>query len=399
MEADGAPQQRAPRLIAGVRRISFTRRPSTMNAKRLSMLGVVCLLPLLYGAFAPSPPEGDVWVAMRPLLRVPLSEFQQTRRLVTVIEPRYDETWLRIVKAWQNPRRERETPGFIVFAGHDRWVHPFTTLGIAVRVTQDGRNLGLLPVINGVYRFSRKSIDWGVHFSPFSNSEIRVDITLEPGRELPEGELILAPDWGLGMKDQVVGAMADDSIRHWAPSIAVVGVALILAGAILINRLTSRCSRRAARVLTHQSNETALVSAGVRRQPYRVEGAWCCSPVIIEGIALSTCRRSDSLGYLKVEIFWPRSVQQDAVEAHCLASSASVAGSDCQVLPVMTASANDPALRAGAWRPPQRLVELHHAPSIMSNGCSPGGQVSGERDIVRWHRWPSDTKGRVPRTD
>lgn len=227
---EAGKQARRARALSGFLSMNVQ---STMSAKRLSMLGVACLLPLLYGAFASLPPEGDIGAAMRPLVRVPLSEFQQAGRLTTTIEPRYDETWQRVVEAWQNPGRDRDTPGFIVFAGHDRWIHPFTALGISVRATQDSRNLVLTPAVRGVYGHSSKSTDWGAHFSPVSNNDIRVEITLEPGHTLPEGELVLAPDWGFGMKDHLVGAMVDDTIREWAPSIAAVGVLLILAGALL----------------------------------------------------------------------------------------------------------------------------------------------------------------------
>ena len=129
---------------------------------------------------------------------VPLSELQRTRNVTFVFEPRSDQAWRRVVEAWQYPGRERPEPGFIVFAGtNDYWLHPFSSLGISVRVTQDRRFLDQLPGANGVYGYSSKSTDYGVHFSPLSSADVRVEIEAKSPVELPAGELLVAPDWVL----------------------------------------------------------------------------------------------------------------------------------------------------------------------------------------------------------
>jgi hypothetical protein len=107
-----------------------------------------------------------------------------------------------------------------------------STLDLDFKVMRSGVSLPLESATVPPYGYSSSDQDdHGMIFKPSPADELSITITAERAG-LPAGELVIERYWDGHAKDDIVGAMLESDLRPFVWSMAILGVALLGAGAV-----------------------------------------------------------------------------------------------------------------------------------------------------------------------
>jgi hypothetical protein len=119
-------------------------------------------------------------------------------------------------------------------------VHDFSLLKLEVKITVAGRPAPVEKATGVPYGHSSDTQTTGLSFVAAPGDEVRIDVRKSDPGALPDGELVLSPDWNIAVKDRLVGLGLDNDIYQAARALAWVGFALTSLGFVGLFRAASR---------------------------------------------------------------------------------------------------------------------------------------------------------------
>jgi hypothetical protein len=206
-----------------------------MTSRRLSLwlsgAGVVLLIPgIVWIATSGSRlNDDDAFIALQPLVRIPLARISDGNFSEPLPIPETAQ-WVNIRKVWGEPEFVIST---IDEAGRDAMCLPSIGLRIEVR-NQTGSLMPLWPG-GAPYGYSDFCSESSMRFRAAPGDMLALTITSQSGRALPAGYLIVVGNWW-NTKDRLVSVSLDKDTKTFVQWISLTGVALVLAGAVLMFR-------------------------------------------------------------------------------------------------------------------------------------------------------------------
>jgi hypothetical protein len=135
----------------------------------------------------------------------------------------------RVSEAWGEPY-------YIVFSRRQSngWqIISFSALGLQTQVTINGLPATLGKALCNPYAHSSHAHgDLGLQFPAKPGDQVRVDIKATNPASLPDGELVVSPNWNIAIKDRLVGLMLDDDFHYTIVMAGRIGLVLSLLGMI-----------------------------------------------------------------------------------------------------------------------------------------------------------------------
>jgi len=199
----------------------------------LVITGLLCLAPVACWDVRSGPTSEEAYVALQPVVRIPLDSLIPTGSVSAVFEV----TSNRVSRAWG-------APFFVVLwrSQHPNgcWVHDFSLLKLEVKITVAGHSTPVEKATGVPYGHSSDTQRTGLRFVAAPGDEVRMDVRKSDPGALPDGELVLAPDWNIAVKDRLVGLGLDADFYHIARALAWVGFALASVGLVGLFRVASR---------------------------------------------------------------------------------------------------------------------------------------------------------------
>jgi hypothetical protein len=171
---------------------------------------------------------------MEPLVRIPL-ESLRTAGSAGIIFTVSSST---ISRAWGNPF-------YVIFwrSQHNGWwIHAFAVLHTDARVFVDGSPVTVDHATHFPYGYSSDTLDTGPSFLAKPGDEVRIAFRAGDPESLPEGELVVAPNWNLAIKDRLVGMDLDVNFHPIARVLGWIGLVLVALGSIGIPGRVSRAA-------------------------------------------------------------------------------------------------------------------------------------------------------------
>lgn len=114
---------------------------------------------------------------------------------------------------------------------------PWPKGGIAIKVSQDGRELPLREVQGEFYLVSSDtgSAMTGMAFDPVTGKDCTLTLTFNSSNFTKDAELVVAPNWPnpMSIKDQIVGAMVGPALDLPLLWVSRAGLALIFLALLL----------------------------------------------------------------------------------------------------------------------------------------------------------------------
>ena len=111
-----------------------------------------------------------------------------------------------------------------------QWIHPFQPLNIRMTASVRQTPLPTAAASDPPYLYSSDTTDFGVTFPAPPGEQIRLRIHAEISSALPDGELVVQPQWPGPQKDRIVAAMLEESTRPYLSGAGVVGLLLLVVG-------------------------------------------------------------------------------------------------------------------------------------------------------------------------
>jgi hypothetical protein len=188
------------------------------------IIGFVIVLPVAGLNWASAPSQEDAFNAMEPIVRIPLAGLRTTGSAQIV----FDVPSNRISRAWGNPF-------YVVFWRSQKngwWIHSFSLLHVDVNILVSGSPVTLSKDTHFPYGHSSDTRDTGPSFVAKPGDEVRIAVVARAPESLPDGELVVAPDWNLPIKDRLVGMDVDKDLYHIARLLGWVGLVLVAGGSI-----------------------------------------------------------------------------------------------------------------------------------------------------------------------
>jgi hypothetical protein len=193
---------------------------------RISLIiGLFCLVPISCFNWESEPTEEDAFNALEPIVRIPLQSLDATGRVPIV----FTVSSNRVSRAWGSPfytilwRTQRNNTW---------WIHAFSLLQVDVHVVVGSSSVILREEQRVPYGYSSDTQDIGRSFFAKPGDEVEIAISARNAGTLPDGELVVAPDWNLAIKDRLVGAMLNDDLFQIARIFGWIGLALVAIGAL-----------------------------------------------------------------------------------------------------------------------------------------------------------------------
>jgi hypothetical protein len=191
----------------------------------LALFGVACMAPRVSLNEASQPTEQDATIALNPIMRLPLDSLRVTGSASGIFEINGG----RIAEAWGNPY-------YIIFSRrqHNGWqLTPFSDLGLHLQLTINGTLATLGKALRCPYAHSSQAHgDLGLRFLAKPGDQVRVDIKAINSASLPDGELVISPNWDIAIKDRLIGLMLDDDLHYTIIVVGWIGLILSLLGMI-----------------------------------------------------------------------------------------------------------------------------------------------------------------------
>jgi hypothetical protein len=213
--------------VAGYGRHSILIVTRRVVAEACGTLGLALAAIFLVGTFSCGPRMSMIQLATAPVVRLPLDTLRRTGEgsLVFTVPNSREIQGLR--RAWGEPR-------YLIFAyetkSGTRWIHAFQPLHIRTRASVRQTLVPTAPASDPPYSYSSDTTDFGVTFPAPPGEQFRLDIHAEASAALPDGELVVQPQWPGPQKDRIVAAMLEESMRPYLSGAGIVGLSLLVVG-------------------------------------------------------------------------------------------------------------------------------------------------------------------------
>ena len=192
-----------------------------------STVGLTLIAIFLIGTVSRGPEMSLIQSATAPVARLPLDTLRRTGEWSVVFTVPDNRDVQRLRREWGEPR-------YLVFAyetrSATRWIHPFQTLNLRIRASLKQTSLPTAPSSEPPYLYSSNTTDYGVTFSAPPGQEVRLDLRADTSSAVPDGELVVQPQWPGPQKDRIVAAMLEESTYPYVKGAGVVGLSLLVVG-------------------------------------------------------------------------------------------------------------------------------------------------------------------------
>jgi hypothetical protein len=176
--------------------------------------------------------RSDVMNGLKPLVAIPLVNIRSVLPLSREVVVPSDESWKRMTDAYGQPKWLISAVNVPVGAtGYGRRAYTYEEVRLRIKVFRGTSEVLLEPTTDAPYGYSSESASAGWLFQAAAGERIRLVIDSPGQTHLPEGEIVLVPDWPRG---DIPGALDAFAIVHGLRWIlvagAIVGIALIVFG-------------------------------------------------------------------------------------------------------------------------------------------------------------------------
>jgi hypothetical protein len=190
----------------------------------LIALGIICMVPSsCLNSDSPSVAE-DAFIPIQPMIRIPLESLKSKGSTSFS----FKVNSVGIAKTWGEQY-------FVIYSRHQNngwWMNAFSSLQLQIQVLVGGSSVAIEKAPYPPYMHSSNTLDIGLRFSAKPGDEVRINVQAPYPTALPEGELVVAPNWDTAIKDHLVGAMIEDDLNHWLIIAGRIGLALSFLGLI-----------------------------------------------------------------------------------------------------------------------------------------------------------------------
>ena len=200
----------------------------------LAIVGTACLIPILVWDWSHTLTATDYISAFRRPIKIPLDSLKNTGAAsiqfgVPVIKSEAD---------WGSPFYSVfwVSRDFAGKATNSEAIHNFSALKMDVVVAVNGVKAQVNEGF-GPYGYSADSQNIGISFPVKPGDVVRIDFQANDPRSLPNGELVVLPDWTKYNKDTMVGDWVGEFLHRIFGMIALAGVILIASALVRIRRL------------------------------------------------------------------------------------------------------------------------------------------------------------------
>jgi hypothetical protein len=176
--------------------------------------------------------RSDVMNGLKPLVAIPLVTIRNVLPVSREVVVPSDESWKRMTDAYGQPKWLISVVNVPVGAtGYGRRTYTYEEVGLHIKVFRGTSEVPLEPTTDAPYGYSSQSESAGWLFQAAAGERILLVIESPAPTHLPEGEIVLVPDWPRG---DIPGALDAFAIVHGLRWIlvtsAAVGIALIVFG-------------------------------------------------------------------------------------------------------------------------------------------------------------------------
>jgi len=203
----------------------------------LVALGIICIAPGIYLYQASQPTSQDAEIALQPMVRIPLESLRSAGSTTFVFQIGGSS---RISKTWGEPY-------YVIYSrmrSNGWWVRPFSSLRLQIFVTVDGYPVSLEKALRDPYDHSSNTAgDIGLRFSAKPGKEVCIIVKVSDPAALLNGELVVAPNWDIAIKDKLAGAVLNDDLNRIFLVAGRIGLALLLLGIFGLRRGLANAER------------------------------------------------------------------------------------------------------------------------------------------------------------